>query len=1176
VSEHSGAERKPGQRAAGTGRITHFVAELRRRRVFSFTAGYVVTAWVLIEAASVVLQAFDAPHRILQWLIIAVVALAPAAMVLAWFYDFTFHGLVYTDKEDWKQRGDDPAPATTDADDAAATTTVQPSAAEPAAFEPPPPGAAERRLVTVLRCSVWAAGDDPNERQVEDFRSEMPSIARRFAEIVDGVEGHLLPAEGEVFTAYFGVRIAHEDDAMRAVVAAQRMLRHVAERNAAASGPTGLHVAIGAGLHCGFAVVEELPGRAIEQWVSNIGPTLNGAAAMQLAAGDGEIRLSQNVRAMLHERLPCESAGQQSLPGSAAPVGVYRIVGTDVAPLASSAAFVGDMIGREQELALLDEKWRSARDAEGGVILLRGEAGMGKTRLVARFRELVAADGDARTIVLQCSAYHAHSPLFPVLRYVEQCVPGYSAQDEATLRERRLADWLAALGARHPELPRILGETLSHNLQAGASQVEPGKQKELLLQALLGVLLEGAARRPVLLLVEDLHWADPTSLELLGLMVGQVPSLKALLLLTTRPGFRAPWAEQSDVQLVTVNRLNRAQSRAIVAAIDRERTIGEPLAEAIVAKADGVPLFVEELTRSVIEAARRNLLAGTRDPLTIPNTLQESLAARIQHLGAARGLLQLASAIGRESGLALLQAAAALPAERVEELMDQLVDRELVLRRGVGANTNYAFRHALIQEAAYASMLKSRREECHLAVAQALERDGALGAQGEEVLAYHYGAAADTPEHARRAIRHWLAAAQVAVRRSANLEADHFLDSALQQLQRLPAGDERDETELRLQVQRIPVLVALHGYSSERMARATRRALELCESVRTFELRFMALFSVCIFDMVGGRHRDSFETARKLARLDADNGGGLVVETEMLQGLTCFFLGQLEKAGQHLRASIAAYDRDTHGAHAYTFGQDPEIVAMSYLSWVLFCRGESGRLAANEQRLLERARSLNHPNSLGFALAWTGWTRVLAGDYADLAGISAELGALGAQYGLNSFTVQAQVLEALRQCRLGNHATGLPALEQGIDAWRSIGSRCFQVCWDVQFARTCLDAGQPARAGELLARAAAAMAASEERWSESDLHRCLARLALQTGEQPKALAHIRDALAAAERQQAWGWYLAAACDAAEMMAASEPDAARSLLDGATARLPGPPPGEFHERARTVRAALAQD
>ena len=1165
MSERNGTENRPGQRAAGTGRIAHFIAELRRRRVFSFTAGYVVTAWVFIEAASVVLQAFEAPHHILQVLIIAAVALAPGAMVLAWFYDFTFHGLVYTDKEDWKRGSGDPVPA--------ATPASEPAVAIPAEFEAPPPGAAERRLVTVLRCSVWATGDDSSDQQLEGFRNEMPAIARRFAEIVDGVEGHLLPAEGEVFTAYFGVRIAHEDDALRAVVAAQRMLRHVAERNAALDGPAALRIAIGAGLHCGFVVVEELPGRAVEQWASNVGPTLNGAAAMQLPAGDGEIRLSQDVRAMLHERIPCEPAGQQSMPGAGGPVAVFRIVGTDVAPLAPSAAFVGDIIGREQELALLAGKWSSARDGEGGVVLLRGEAGMGKTRLVARFRETVAADEQARSIVLQCSAYHAHSPLFPVLRYVEQSVPGYAALREPAERERTLAAWLAAQGVRDPELPRILDETLSRSLQAGASPIEPGKQKELLLQGLQAVLLRDAGERPVFVLVEDLHWADPTSLELLGLLVGQARSLRALLLLTTRPGLRAPWAEQSDVQLVSVNRLGRAQSRAIVAAIDREHMIGEALAGAIVAKADGVPLFVEELTRSVIEAARRNLLAGSRDPLTIPNSLQESLAARIQHLGAARMLLQLASAVGRESGLALLQSAADLPAERVEELMDQLVDRELVQRRGVGAETNYVFRHALIQEAAYASMLKSRREECHLAVAEALEREGASGGQAEEVLAYHYGAAPPTPEHARKAIVHWLAAAQVAVRRSANLEADHFLDSALQQLERLPAGDDRNDAELRLQVQRIPVLVALHGYSSERMASATRRALELCESVRGFELRFMALFSVCIFEMVAGRHRESFDSARKLARLDADNGGGLLVETEMLQGLTCFFLGKLDDAERHLAASIAAYDRDAHGAHAYTFGQDPEIVAMSYLAWVVFCRGETGRLAANEQRLLERARSLNHPNSLGFALAWAGWTRVLDGDHAGLAEISAELGALGAQYGLNSFAVQAQVLEALRQCRLGNHTAGLAALESGIAAWRSIGSRCFQVCWDVQFARACLDAGQLARAGELLARASAAMEATDERWSESDLHRCLARLALQTGERPKALAHIRDALEAAERQQAWGWYVAAACDAAEMLAASDPGAARDLLDGATARLPGPPPGEFQERARTVRAAL---
>jgi class 3 adenylate cyclase len=1154
------------------GRVAHFFAELRRRRVFTFAAGYIVTAWVGIEVASVVLQAFEAPHRILQMLIIAVVALAPVAMVLAWFYDLTWHGLVYTDKKDW-QEASAAASAAASAEGAAleAPATQDDAAVVDAAAMR---GFAERRLVTVLRCSVTTLGDEGSDQQAERFRAAMPDIAQRFAEIVDGVEGHLLPNEGEVFTAYFGVRVAHEDDALRAVIAAQRMLRHVADANSAASGPAALRIGIGAGLHSGFAIVEELPGRGIEHWVSNIGPTVNTAAALQLAAADGEIRLSQQARAMLHERIQCEVAGQQPLPGVAGPVSVFRVVGTDVAPLASSAAFQGKMIGREQELALLGEKWEAARDGQGGVMLLRGEAGMGKTRLVARFRETVAGQDDARTIALQCSAYHAHSPLFPVLRYVEQSVPGYSALDDTPVRQRKLATWLAAQGVHEPELPQILSEMLSRDLQAGGSRIEPGKQKELLLQALLRILLKGAQERSLFLLVEDLHWADPTSLELLGLLVGQVPALRVLLLLTTRPGFRAPWTDQSDVQVVSVNRLNRTQSRAIVAAIDRDGVISDPVTEAIVLKADGVPLFVEELARSVAEGARRNLLAGTRDPLTIPNTLQESLAARIQHLGPARALLQVASAIGRESDLSLLQATAGLPAARVEELMDQLIDRELVQRRGVGADTQYVFRHALIQEAAYASMLKSRREECHLAVAQAMEGGAVRATRDDELLAYHYGAAEATPEHARRSIGHWLAAAQAAARRSANLEADHFLDSALRQLSRLPEGNERNETELQVQARRIPVLVALHGYSSEQMAQTSRRALELCDSVRDFALRFMALFSVCIFDMVGGRHRESRESALKLARLDAENGGGLAVETEMLLGLTGFFLGDLEDAEPHLRASIAAYDRETHGGHGYLYGQDPEIVSMSYLSWLLFCRGETAELATLETRLLERAHSLGHPNSLGFALAWTGWLRVFAGDHRDLADVAAELGKLGSEYGLNSFAVQSHALEALRQCRLGNHEAGLVALEQSLNAWRGIGSRCFQVCWDVQFARACLDAHQPARAGEILARAAAAMEATDERWSESDLHRCLARLALHTGEAPTAMAHLRVALESAERQRAWGWYLAAACDAAELLAAEDPDAARALLDGATGRLAGAAAGTMLERANAVRAALA--
>lgn len=1134
-----------GQTQGKIARVAHFIAELRRRRVFTFTAGYIVAAWVVVEVASVVLEAFDIPHHFLRVLIITAVALAPVAMVLAWFYDLTSHGLVYTDDEDRKKAATAESTATHDyrASEAAAATPLQP--AGPPDVDTVGPEAAERRLVTVLRCSLTPLGEDNEEQQAERFRGEMPDITRRFAEIIDSVEGYLLPTEGEVFTAYFGVRMAHEDDALRGVISAQRMLHHIAERNAASVGPGGLRIGVGAGLHCGFAIVEELPGRGIENWVSNIGQALNAAAALQLAAADGEIRFSRDVQALLHERIACEPAGVQPLPGSAAPASVFRVAAAEgLTPLAAAPLFHGEMIGREKEVALLQERWEAALESQGSAVLLRGEPGMGKTRLVARVREIIERSGRAEVITLQCSAYHAHSPLFPVLRHLEPAVADFSAHDAAALREQKLADWLAAQGLRGPELPQIFAELLSRDLQAGASRIEPGKQKELLMQALLRILLRGAHEHPVFLLFEDLHWADPTSLELLGMLIAQAPSLRVFLLLTTRPGLRVSWLDQSHVHVVNVSRLNRAQSRAIVAAIDRDGTIVDSVADSIVAKADGVPLFVEELTRSVLEAARRNLLTGAQDPLTIPNSLQESLAARIQQLGPAKALLQLAATIGREFSQALLQACAGLPIDRVAELMDSLVDRELVHRRGVGAETSYVFRHALIQGAAYASMLKSRREECHLVVAESMERDPTVAGQDAEVLAHHYSGAAATARHAHKAIGYWLAAAQVAARRSANLEADHFLDSALRQVPRLPKGDERDVAELRIQALRIPVLVALHGYSSERMAQTSHRALALCESVSDFELRFMALFSVCIFDMVGGRHGESHETALRLARLDADNGGRLAVETEMLLGLTCFFLGRLDAAEPHLLASIAAYDREAHGGHAFRYGQDPEVVAMSYLSWLLVCRGDAARLAANEQRLLERARSLGHPNSLGFAISFTCWTRVFTDDPHGLAELAAELHMLGIEYGLSSFIVQAQLLEALLQCKQGD-AAGLEAVERGIDAWRGIGSRCFLVSWEVQFARACLDAGQTGRAADILARAVTGTESTGERWSESDLHRCLARLSQQAGDHTQALAHIRRALGVAESHHARGWYLAAARDEALLLAADDADAARA-------------------------------
>jgi tetratricopeptide (TPR) repeat protein len=294
----------------------------------------------------------------------------------------------------------------------------------------------------------------------------------------------------------------------------------------------------------------------------------------------------------------------------------------------------------------------------------------------------------------------------------------------------------------------------------------------------------------------------------------------------------------------------------------------------------------------------------------------------------------------------------------------------------------------------------------------------------------------------------------------------------------------------------------------------------------------------------------------------------------MLLGLSHFFLGRLADAETHLLASVAAYDRAQHGAHAYRFGQDPEIVASSYLSWVFFCRGDEVRRVANERRTLERARSLGHPNSLGFALAWAGWSRVFADDLRGLEDITRELGALSGEYGLSSFVVQAKVLAALRQGRSEGAAGALAALERGVDAWRSIGSRCFQICWDVQLARACLAAGQPARAAEILGRAEAALEATDERWSESDLHRCRAQVESAQGRREAALACLDRAREVAARSGAWGWYIGAACDTAELLGAADAVEARAVLEDAIGRLPSPAAGSWLERARSLDATLA--
>lgn len=1147
-----------------------FYAELKRRRVLSFTAGYILSAWFVIEVASVVLPAFEAPEWFLRLLIIAVVLASPVVVVLAWFYDFTRKGIVFTDDVDKVSTDpglpmalldnvegspDEPSPAMAEVD----TDVARHSGPE-------------RRLVTVLQCSTTPLLAEQNEDHTEAFRALLPDLIKRYRDIVEDYEGYLLPTEGELVTAYYGVHIAHEDASARAIRSARDMVRHVEDFNAAVTAEDGLKLEVNVGVHCGFAIVEEVPGESVDHWVSNIGHTLKSVAALQISAQPNEIRLSHDVRGILQEDISCERVGSMSLPGSAVPKDIYRVI-EDVGQLRAFPRPSRAMIGRERETELLDECWTNAQESRGQVVLLRGESGIGKTRLIGAVLDKKAREEKTRFIVLHCSAYRTHSSLFPVIDYLQKEL-GFSSADDNGEKLARLESYLRRNQLPVAEILPGFAALLSLELSGQQLHIEPERQKELMLRALYNILLQPTDDRAVFMLVEDLHWADPTFLDLLDLVIGQIPTERALLLLTCRPTFKARWTDHSHINLLNVNRLNNRQARELIRAIDEEGCIEEDLVQNIIDKTDGVPLYLEEFSKSVIDAARHGQRLDDSRVLKIPNTLQESLTARIHHLGSAKSLLHLGSAIGREFSHALLSANSDLPEDELNENLSELIDREVIHKRGMGDEASYVFKHALIQEAAYSSMLKSKREEYHLMVARSLEQDfTSTVEQQPEIIAHHYSASDAVGQNLDKASEYWRKAAQVAARRFANVEADHFLNNALQQLERKPADSERDIAELGIHSSRIPVLVALHGYSSAPMAVASDRALALCETVADFENKFMALFGVCVFYMVGGQHRASNEVAQQIEEICRDQVDEYRLEAFMLLGLTHFFLGNIEDAKTNLLACVKLYDRDKHGEHGLLFGQDPEIISMSYLAWVYFSLGDSDNMLRNRERLLERARSLQHPNSLAFAHCMTAWQMFLLEDLAGLQDQLVEVVTVSEKFGLSSFKIQSQILSALVQCRNKDYERGLESLELGLEAWRGIGSRCYLVCWDAFFARECIAAGLHDKASEILERAELELAQTEEHWAECELLSCRALLTQACGDSELAKTHGQQAVARSIELQCPGWGLRASFDYANYLLSHDKPEAMIILNEALSVLPPATLGELEQRPRRLLETL---
>ena len=642
----------------------------------------------------------------------------------------------------------------------------------------------------------------------------------------------------------------------------------MAQLNTRLAQERGVQLAVRLGIHTGQVVVGEIGGGEKHEQLA-LGETPNVAARLQSMAAPHTVVTSAATVPLLGGFFACQPLGTPLLKGVAQPLAVYRVLGESMARSRLEAAGrtgLTPLVGRDPEVALLLERWAQVKDGLGQVVLLSGEAGIGKSRLVQVLTAQVATEPQAWLTPCQCSPYYQNTALYPIIDLLERVALCFEREESLQQKHRKLEAFAVQYGLPLAEAVPLFAALLSLPLGADYAplDVSPEQRKQKTLHALLTILLRIAAQQPVLFVMEDLHWVDPTTLEFLSLLVDQGPTARILALFTFRPDFSPPWSGRSHLTQVTLNRLPRRQAAQLTDRVAHGKALPAEVVEQVVAKTDGVPLFVEELTKMVLESglleerAERYELTGPLPPLAIPTTLHDSLMARLDRLAAVKGLAQLGATLGREFSYELLQAVSLWDEDTLHRGLHQLVEAEFLYQRGLPPQATYAFKHALIQEAAYQSLLRSTRQQYHQRIAEVLSTQFPdTGETQPELLAHHYTAAALN----QPAMEYWQKAGQKAFERSAHVEAIAHLTKALTFLQGLPATSDHARQELTLQRMLGVSLLATKGFAAPEVKSAYVRARELCQQVGDISHIFPVLFG-----LYGYYHlRMEWQTTRELA-----------------------------------------------------------------------------------------------------------------------------------------------------------------------------------------------------------------------------------------------------------------------------------------------------------------------
>jgi class 3 adenylate cyclase/tetratricopeptide (TPR) repeat protein len=1014
---------------------------------------------------------------------------------------------------------------------------------------------AERRQVTAMFSDLVGSTALSTRLDPEDLREVISAYQRCVAETVRHFGGFVARYMGDGVLIYFGYPTAHEDDAERAVRSGLALIDAVATLSA----PQPLQVRIGAAT--GMVVVGDLVGSGEAQEHDIVGETPNLAARLQAIAEPNTVVIAEATRRLLGNLFELRDLGLWELKGIAEPVRVFAALRASSVEGRFEAMHPGGLtalVGREEELDLLMRRWSKAKIGEGQVVLLSGEAGIGKSRLTAALLERLSSEPHTRLRYF-CSPQHTDSAFYPIIGQMERAAR--LAHDDTPQAKLDKLDAVLTQTSTSPADAALFAEMLSlpNDGRYPALDLEPQQRRQKTLEALILQLAELARRQPVLMIFEDAHWTDPTSLEVFGRIVDRIKALPVLLIVTFRPEFDAPWVGQSHVTSLTLNRLGEREAAAIIARLVGNKALPADVLAEIIERTDGIPLFVEEMTKAVLEAesegaARRTAAAVPSPALAVPASLHASLMARLDRLGPAKEVAQIGSAIGREFSHTLLAAVARKPEPEVASALDRIIAAGLLFRQGVPPQASYLFKHALVQDAAYGTLLREPRRSLHARIAETLESQFVEVAENRpELLARHCTEAGLI----EKAVALWGKAGQRSLERSALVEAVEQLTRALAQIATLPASPVRRREEIRCQVALANALMHTKGYAAPETRAALDQARALIENANALgepPEDPLLLFSNLYGFWVSNYNAFDGDVIRALARkflvLAEERGASVpLMVAHRIMGCSLASTGDLVEARVHFDCAVALYDPAAHRPLAARFGQDNRVTSLAYGSVVVWLLGYPDAAYAYAESAVKNARELGQAAALMYSLFHTSLTTIFSGRYEAANARLDELVGLAEEKNAAFWRAGGTTHRGCALAMTGKAADALHMINTGMTALRSTGATMFSPLYLSYLARACVELGKFDDASHWISEARVAMQTSKESWWEAEIDRIEGELALKSPlDVARAEVYFERALAVARHQQAKSWELRAAMSMARLWRdQGKPQQARELL-----------------------------